>query len=184
MGQRLVVTVKKNDQKIAGIYYHWSAYSVSALQEAQDIVDCLCDEYNPIKDLRLRLIRFIEGKGGCIDGGAESKEFERIQDVYPTEVFNDNGSRNNGLIALTEEGIQDLEDWSEGDVIIDLDNELIYNTVFCCLDIDEYWKLEDMIEYDIEIENIPFENLSDTIDKLEKAPYVFRQGETIYELIA
>jgi hypothetical protein len=39
MGQRLVITVHAFDEDIAKIYYHWSAYTTSALQEAKDIID-------------------------------------------------------------------------------------------------------------------------------------------------
>ena len=44
MGQRLVVTVKNNGNDLAKIYFHWSAYTVSALMEARKIVDCICEE--------------------------------------------------------------------------------------------------------------------------------------------
>ena len=43
MGQRLVITVRKNDSDIATIYYHWSADSVSALQEVNNLVDYIED---------------------------------------------------------------------------------------------------------------------------------------------
>ena len=39
MGQRLVITVHAFDEDIAKIYYHWSAYTISAFQEAKDIID-------------------------------------------------------------------------------------------------------------------------------------------------
>ncbi len=43
MGQRLVVTVNQYGKDIAKIYYHWSAYSLSALQEAREIINVLYD---------------------------------------------------------------------------------------------------------------------------------------------
>lgn len=39
MGQRLIITIHAFDEDIAKIYYHWSAYTTSALQEAKDIID-------------------------------------------------------------------------------------------------------------------------------------------------
>ena len=39
MGQRLVITIHAFDEDIATIYYHWSAYTTSALQEAKDIIE-------------------------------------------------------------------------------------------------------------------------------------------------
>lgn len=38
MGQRLVITVHAFDEDIATIYYHWSAYTTSALDKAQKIL--------------------------------------------------------------------------------------------------------------------------------------------------
>ena len=48
MGQRLVITIHAFDEDIAKIYYHCSAYTTSALQEAKDIIDI--DTYVP-KDI-------------------------------------------------------------------------------------------------------------------------------------
>ena len=192
MGQRLVITVQKNNEIIAGIYYHWSAYSLSALEETRRVLDCLLDEENPIKDLRLRLIRFVETNGGVIDGGFTSDEFKRIREIYPHENFKTNGSRNDGLIALTKEGIADLESWSEGDILIDLDAQIIFNSVFYTATLDDYnydmneeKKIEDFPEMNIELGKIFFEKLDDVIIELENLNgYEFRKGETIYELIA
>ena len=39
MGQRLVITANYKNQEIAKIYFHWSAYTVSALQEAYDLIN-------------------------------------------------------------------------------------------------------------------------------------------------
>ena len=192
MGQRLVITIRKNNEIIAGIYYHWSAYSLSALEETRNVLDCLLDEENPIKDLRLRLIRFIETNGGVIDGGITSDEFKRVREIYPHENFKTNGLRNLGLIALTKEGIADLESWSEGDILIDLDAQIIFNSVFYTATLDEYnydmneeKKIEDFPEKNIELEKIFFEKLDDVIVELENLNgYEFRKGETIYSLIA
>ena len=41
MGQRLVMTIRKNREDICKIYYHWSAYTSSALKEAKKIIDVI-----------------------------------------------------------------------------------------------------------------------------------------------
>ena len=38
MGQRLVITLRKDNREIAKIYYHWSGYTISAYQEARDLL--------------------------------------------------------------------------------------------------------------------------------------------------
>lgn len=38
MGQRLVITLRKDNREIAKIYYQWSGYTISAYQEAHDLL--------------------------------------------------------------------------------------------------------------------------------------------------
>ena len=123
MGQRLVVTIENNEKEIAKIYYHWSAYTYSALLETQKIIGCIYDHKDEAEsELLLRLIRFCENNGGGINGVKE--EFEYIQSLYPDETFMTEGySRNDGLIALSKNGMASMQDWSEGDVFINLDTE-------------------------------------------------------------
>ena len=192
MGQRLVVEIQKDGRTIAGIYYHWSAYTMSALYTVKDIVNCLTDKENRIKDLRLRLIRFVENEGGCIDGGIDSDEYKSISEMYPNEKFVEHGSRNHGLIALTEDGINAIRDWSEGTIYINLDTKEITNwVIFNYQNIDDYndfmqenKTLEDIEELNINIIDIRFEDLKYVIDKLDNfGGYLFRNGNEIYQLI-
>ena len=130
MGQRLVVTIENNEEELCKIYYHWSAYSISALMETRDIINELFDEYNEIEDIRLRMIRFVESDGGGIKNGKDSDEWKYIQNAYPNEIFKEEGiSRNCGLIAISEDGMNDLQDWSEGDIIINIDTHRVINLV-------------------------------------------------------
>ena len=139
MGQRLVVTIENNEKEIAKIYYHWSAYTYSALCETQKIIDCIYNSTDETEsELQLRLIRFCENNGGGIKGTHE--EFKYIQGLYPGEKFKtENYSRNDGLIALSEHGMNDLQGWSEGDVYINLDTDQVD---FCV-----YSGYEDVKEY-------------------------------------
>lgn len=190
MGQRLVVSVIKDEQRIAVMYFHWSAYTQSALWEAQKIIDAI--DRHEQDDLRLCLIRYCEENGGCIDGGKDSREFKAIQEMYPNETFKESGSRNEGLIALTEDGMNDLEGWSEGDLAINLDDGYVYNYVYGINTLDEYneWmeednKLEDFPLLDIDLGAIEFEKLDDVIHGLDNAPFNFRNSDNeIVQLIA
>lgn len=200
MGQRLVVTVNQYGKDIVKIYYHWSAYSLSALQEAREIINVLYDDENEEKDLRLRLIRFCESNGGGIDGGENSDEWKRISKMYPNEVFRKEGiSRNCGLIALSEEDMEDMQGWSEGDITIILDEDRVINDVnYFYEDIDSYNK--DRAEWDddferIELEDIPqirgslgdfsVFDIDDIITQLMSfSGYTCRDEEGIYDLIA
>lgn len=74
MGQRLVISVENNEKKLCNLYYHWSAYTLSALDETKKVIDCIYNHKDESeKELLLRLIQFCEENGGCIDGGSNSE---------------------------------------------------------------------------------------------------------------
>lgn len=197
MGQRLVVTINNDDREIAKIYYHWSAYSWSALKQVKKIVHCIYNhEDETEKDLLLRLIRFCEMSGGGID--RDEKEVEYIKALYPGEKFKTDGSRNDGLIALSEEGMASLQNWSEGDVDIYVDKYSIHNTVYSYYEtIEEYnedrkeWdedfedlKLEDVPELGFDLGYINVEDIDAVVEELYQYDDVVRYGNEIFELIA
>ena len=199
MGQRLVVTVNYCEEEIAKIYYHWSAYTESALMETNNILEELLNEDHEIKDLKLRLIRFCERNGGGIKNGKDSYEWKYIQALYPDEVFNENINRNYGLIALSKEGMDDLQNWSEGDVDINLDLGRVVNTVnWSCDGIEEYnesrkeWdndfddlSLEDVLELKCDLWEFKFDDIGYLIETLANTrDEIVRYGNIIYELIA
>ena len=162
MGQRLVVSVEHFGQCLAKIYYHWSAYTQSALYETQKVVDCIYNHNDETeRELQLRLIRFCEQNGGGITGSDEYNEFEYIQNLFPNETFKtDNYSRNNGLIAISEKGMAGLQNWSEGDVIIDIDEDLINFGVYAGYEnFKEY--IKERKEWDDEFEGLELKESPD-----------------------
>ena len=196
MGQRLVVTVRKSEEDICKIYYHWSAYTISALNEAQKIVDAIYNgEDETTRELQLRLIRFCEQNGGGIDGGCKSAECKYIQSIFPNEQFKDDVDRSYGLIALSEQGMAYIQKWSEGDLTIDLDEERIYNSVLYCYDDneEEFWVNHDWYDDDdrvietvgYDISEFDIGELGDVISELKAVGgFIVRDGCCIYELIA
>lgn len=138
MGQRLVVTVERDDTSLAKLYFHWSAYTGDALYVTRDIVHCIYNHKDETdRDMLLRLIRFCEDRGGCIDGNVEERKY--IAKLYPNEKFKEEGSRCDGLIALSKDGMLNMQRCSEGDVYIDLDKDLIDFCVYCGYDsLEEY----------------------------------------------
>lgn len=196
MGQRLVLTVKKDSKRIANIYYHWSGYSVSSLMETKKVIEYLVDkgDFNPkkrVEDIQLDLIRFVEGNGGCIDGAPNSKEFNAIQEMFKDKTFSTTGSRNEGLIALTKEGMDDMQSWSEGDVILDITNGTIENYVIWCTDLEECLEDRELTEKDLLHTDFNMEEFNiDDIDycisflsKVEENNGAFIYDGMAYELI-
>lgn len=199
MGQRLVVTVRSMGKDICNIYYHWSAYTKSALYETRDILNCIySNEDISEKELLLRLIHFCENNGGGISNGADGDEWKYIQNLYPNETFKAEGiNRNYGLISLSEKEMKQSQYWSEGDVVIDIDEGLVNFGIYC-----DYENLEEYIEarqdWDDDFDGIKLEDIPDigydlgyfdvlNIDSIIAAldnvnDWVVRNGNIIYEL--
>lgn len=196
MGQRLVVTINHMGEDLCKIYYHWSAYSFSALKETQDIINCIYNHEDETKEqLLLRLIRFCERNGGGVR--ADDYEFEYIQKLYPNETFKkEDYSRTYGLIALSEKGMNELQYWSEGDITIDLDDEVIHNGVFSYYECIEHYNeersewdddfealtLDEITDIGYDLGDIAIADLDDVVDELRNVDWVCRYGNEIYEL--
>ena len=161
MGQRLVVTVEKDNKAICNIYYHWGAYTFSALLHTRDIINCIYNHNDETeRELLLRLIHFCESQGGGIANGRGGEEWEYIKNLYPNETFEpENISRNNGLISLSEKEIAHSQAWSEGDVYINLDTDQVDFCVYYGYEeLEEYIKERKSWDEDFdekEMENIP-----------------------------
>jgi hypothetical protein len=200
MGQRLVVSIQNNGKELATVYYHWSAYTVSALWEVSKLANCIFNHQDETEEeLKLRLIRFCYENGGGINGNAE--EFAYIEKLYPGEVFKKEGySRSDGLIDLSENSRKESHGWSEGDVEIYIDEERINNGVFgwfpdyetYCEEVkswgedyeDEIMKFEDIPDIGYDLGDIAIEDIDNVITALENANEHFvRYGNEIYELV-
>lgn len=200
MGQRLVVSVQNNGKELATVYYHWSAYTVSALWEVSKLVNCIFNhEDETEEELKLRLIRFCEENGGGIN--CNPMEFAYIENLYPGEIFKKDGySRNSGLIDLSENGRAESHSWSEGDVEIYIDEERINNGVFGWWSnyaeyfeevkswgedyIDDLVAFEDIPDIGYDLGDIAIEDIDNVITALESAKeHIVRYGNEIYELV-
>lgn len=197
MGQRLVITANYKNQEIAKIYFHWSAYTVSALQEAYDLISAInITDYTTIEDLQLQLIRYCESNGGCIDGGLNSAEMQYVKFIFPKEEFKGNGNRNQGLIAISDIGRDEIQENSEGDLIINFDSQEVSN--YCYIgwglagyknyrkeEYEEEVDFNSMESLDLDIGRIPFNDVSSAIADLQSLnDYVYFTGNEVIELIA
>ena len=181
MGQRLVITVRKEQKDIAKIYFHCSGYSVSALEETRSLLEDIDTNEEDIKKLQLNIIRACESMGGGIDGGAGSEEFSYVCNMFPNVNFKEDPNRDFGLVALSENGMKEMQCWIDGNIVIDLDYNRIYNSVFY-----EYHSLEEYeaetdqnadsvycYESDIDIADFRVEYIDEVIDFIS---FVIRAG--------
>ena len=151
MGQRLVINGIKNHVPIFNIYYHWSAYTETALQETDQLLKYLLRPEN-CGDLVLSAIEYCESNAGGI---TVDKDFEEAKRLYPDHNFKtDDISRNNGLIAITADGMNNNISWAEETIDIDFDNDLINNNVF--------WGYDDVDQINEEYEYDDDEKLKDS----------------------
>lgn len=117
MSQVLRIGVKRNfqdDKCLMTIHYHWSGYSNCASVEAKELIDFYDNEIGEEKlktisdkELILKTIRHFESIGGGINGKEEETKY--IKNMYPGEKFSDKQSRNNGLISISEKGMNIAE---------------------------------------------------------------------------
>lgn len=108
-----------------------------------------------------------------------------------------NISRNNGLIAFTEDGMEDLQSSSEGDLDLilgnDIDDDSVINYIYSHYDnFDEVKEFNDDLE-ETEVHEIPFDldkefsysELEDVINFLNNSNgYIFKRRGDYFEIIA
>lgn len=164
MGQRLNIQIQRGETILANAYYHWGAYTGSALERLKTIHkkwDELSTEANDV----IRAVRLLEATGA----GLTQEELFNVdilgQGFVPGNV---EVNRNDGLIAVSPEGIAETNDWAEGAAIIDLDDAMVSFDVFYAYD-DRKHILSDCNEDEItDLPELDFQ-LDMSLFKLEHA---------------
>lgn len=188
MGQRLVITIHAFDEDIAKIYYHWSAYTYCALCQVIDILDSSDWELCKTKDeLILNITKLLEKRGGGIDGGVGSEEYKHFLEKYKDHKFKKDPDRSQGLIAITEREMEAMQNWSEGDIVLDFDEQIIRDFVWSAYeekdslldfisDLDDYYKeaLENAKEIYVNPECFSFDEAVELKNKIEEDDDFYR----------
>lgn len=139
MGQRLVVYLNKDNETIAAIYYHWSAYFGDTIYELGLLSQDILRAEEEGKDALLGIMEGLKQRGGGVRGygNADYKnDADAAHKLFPHFEFPTKINRNNGLITFTKEGIESFDCWANGVASIDLDTHKIHNYVV--LDGEEY----------------------------------------------
>lgn len=100
MGQKLTIQIFKNTletDSLATIYYHWSAYSESALEELRDFYDAYKRYYNKVLNL-----------------------YPELNNHVNSDMT---ANRSNGLVAFTKDHQRELLSYSEGDIRLYLEDQ-------------------------------------------------------------
>ena len=153
MGQRLVIQITDHGEPIASAYYHWSAYTGSAAELTNDVLDWLDDADKSFTN-KQKAVWALYKTGARFNPIEESRLLEHGIKNYYSFAFDDKTvDRNNGLICVTEEGMQEHLNWEEGHVDIDIWFDEIYFNVIGIEAAEDYKKA--CKEYDMD----PFEKL-------------------------
>lgn len=146
MGQRLNIEIVANDKLLANSYYHWSAYTSSAKILTRQILLYL--KNSRTTDPLLKAIRCLEKTGA----GLTKFELEDVKKLYPNKTFKKATDRNNGLISISKNGMDETRKWEEGRVTIDIINNILNFDVFFT-ETNEEFKEDHMLSEDITILN-------------------------------
>lgn len=161
MGQRLVLQFYKTQdaaEPLATIYYHWSAYTTSALSEIDTIISNFSDDFDDRSDIE-KLIQIYVGTSGVVMGDAE--EFERLTGIRQNP---DRLNRNTGLMAISQEEQDGLLSWSEGTVLIYLDTKTFdFASLFFPYDMEDFKYFYDD-ETEDELKKLYKEALSEAVE--------------------
>lgn len=179
MGQRLNIEIHNNGELLANCYYHWAAYTDSALELATDALDALYGELcEKLENPKQKAIVMLYATDASMHNENElllAKNVMRgVDDWEFPDKFEPN--RNDGLINITKEGMQDTRDWEEGRVVIDIGREVIdFNVMFTLdedeLDEEEVKSIEDLNYYTREV---PFRDWDSFKDDLENISRYFK----------
>ena len=174
MGQRLNIQIEmdipdSNESKVlANAYYHWSGYTSSAYELVRMIADS--DYWNDdctIMDPVEKAIRILEVTGA----GLIKEEFT---EAYPESKYKLSTNRTDGLIAISEAGMLETQNWEEARVTINLTTKMVdMGGVYYLDEVDEEEEdetLEDIpeLEHDLHTSLYEFDKVYDEFhEKLE-----------------
>ena len=202
MGQRLVIHIFNNEEELANAYYHWSAYTDSSIITTLQITAVYDDLKRKISDKKLLAIKLLEATGA----GFNENDMKKVKEIYPNKKFNPCTDRNEGLIAVTEDSMEESTQWEEGSVKINLDSETIcfdvlweetIDDLMCDVDYveelskEEYEKeakkiIEDIekLDYDGDITSIPISEFEKFSESMLKIDYLMIINDVVFSKIA
>lgn len=133
MGQRLnLEIIDKNGEVIANCYYHWSAYTDAALETTEAALTGFQD-FDPDSEIEKLncAMNMLLATGATIPSKEKAEYFKKVPDKERILFGDEEPDRNAGLIAVSEKGIEETQDWMEGRVAINIDTkEIDFDVLF------------------------------------------------------
>lgn len=173
MGQGLVAEIYNGNQRLANAYYHWSGYTISSIDILEQIVDYL-EQHDYMPPTEMLAIRALEATGAGLVGSSR----EYMQQEYPNITFQECLGRSEGMIAITEEQMNDYFMWNEGFFKIDISNKTVSFDVcwgYYSLEesnryfVDEDTEKREVINSDINLDRVEYYQIEEMRQLFEKA---------------
>ncbi len=189
MGQRLNIEIVNGETSLANCYYHWSAYTGSALNLTKHIIDSYYDS-EAIVGLKMA-IELLEATGGGVNE-TERAEIQKQPEKFGSFEFKDCTNRNNGLISVTENGKEETRKWEEGRVTIDLGSETFKFDVAWFDMPEEYFEeycdeedlqFEDLAICKYDLDAVPFADVEDLIEFIDSHPSGVRTNDNGEDMV-
>ena len=186
MGQRLNLEIHKNGEVLANAYYHWSGYTSSALHLTEKIlsnISVIKHEDDTI--LAIKLLELTEAK-------ITRSELEFLKTLNPsidTTQFDIATNRNDGLIAISEEGVNNTRYWEEARVEIDIGTEMIHMQLYYELDKMDMDERDDIVyqEANMDYTSVSFKDFktlyNEIISNIERGNYYYTHNNILYGFI-
>ena len=139
MGQRLNIEILDGETLLANAYYHWSAYTSSAIHLTAQIINTFYTSRGLNKtDIRTTAIRLLESTGAGYDAEERFRIEQSGDEFLKNLTVNECIDRNRGILSVTEEGMNDTRSWEEGRVSIDISSELVHFNVYSEIEDDDW----------------------------------------------
>lgn len=135
MGQRLNIEVMSHGKVIANSYYHWSAYSNSAAELAKEALESVLEHGNRKQPL-ITAIHCLESTGAGFDEESITEAKESLG--LDLSRFARCRGRIEGILEVSEIGMESNRNWEEGRVTIDLDSRTANFQVCGSMSFDNY----------------------------------------------
>lgn len=179
MGQRLNIEIVGNGEVLANSYYHWSGYTGSAIGLTLQILDKI-DTIDATMPLLHAAVELLQYTGAGLNRSEKTRVLSEMSGIYDGIQFKDANSRNEGLLSVTREGIQDTRCWEEGRVTLDITNRTInfnVQSVYTKEEFEEYcddYDFYELPEITFDCANIQFDNFTDLESFYDESPDWFR----------
>lgn len=165
MGQRLNLEIKKGDKVLANAYYHWGGFTGSAIHICYDAIKYLKKDKSA-NDLT-RAVQALITTGATLT----EPEWEALQKmdtggrIFVKPISAD---RNDGLIAVSEKGIEETQYWGEQHIYIYLDkNTVDVYPAFWANSLEQYKedypKAAELVEMEFDPYELPFDQFDEFI---------------------